>query len=283
MLYFAQAHMIGSTHILTVSELQLDHALLSNENNELAHLPLVEKPDTKVGDTLSVFVYSDSQGSPIASLAQPSANLGECANMKITSVTDSGAFLDWGISKDLLLPFAEQRRPVEVGMRESVVVYIDNSGRLAASSKLDTRLPSVSTDFEPWQPVSLLVYQRTDLGFKAVVENKVIGLLYKDEIFQTVKTGQTIAGFVKPLRADGRLDLALQLPARQTSKDLTSTLLDYLHEHNGQMHITDKSSPDEIYAAFNVSKKNFKRALGQLYKQRKVIIEVDCIKLNKNS
>ncbi len=272
--------MIGSSHKLKVSDISLDTIHLCAMNGAITTMPLSDAPDVKPGDIISAFVYSGINGEPLATSQQPAAQLGECANMKVSSVTDAGAFLDWGIAKDLLLPYAEQRRPVEVGMRESVLVYMDNSGRLAATSKIDTRMPNTTLDFDPWQAVKLLVYQRTDMGFKAIVENRAIGLLYKDEIFQPIKTGQTLTGYIKPLRDDGRLDLSLQLPSRTTSSALTQVLLQYLHEHDGRMFITDKSSPNEIYAAFNASKKNFKRALGQLYKQRKVIIEDDCVRLN---
>ncbi|MFK7858707.1 MAG: S1 RNA-binding domain-containing protein [Granulosicoccus sp.] len=270
---------IGYTHNLEVLERHQNS--LSLDGGELGQLPLPVKEagTADVGDSLEAFIYTDSQGKPLATTRKPLAERDQCASMKIMDITNAGAFLDWGLEKNLLLPFAEQRRPAEVGRFETVLVYLDNSGRLAASSRLDHHLPETATDYRPWQPVTLLIYQRTDLGLKAVVDNRALGLLYKDEIFQQVRVGDTHNGFIKRLRHDGRIDLALQPPSKQLQPDLTEEIIAYLHEHNGVCALSDKSSPEAIQATFQVSKKNFKRALSTLYKQRRIVIEADQITL----
>jgi len=283
---------IGHTHHLSVSRtdpdtiwLEYPHAgeLVSkivgkDAPSEIA-LPFDDAPGSQPGDQLHVFVYSDSDANPVATTKMPAVQLGQCANLKVRSVTELGAFLEWGIGKDLFMPFSEQRRPVQENSKESIVVYLDNSGRLAASSKLDTHFTELNDGFSAWQSVSLLLYQRTDLGFKCIVDNRAIGLLYKDEIFTEVKVGQLMEGFVKRLRQDRRIDLALQPPGNQLKNDLGNEILSYLQQHEGVSLLTDKSPPEAIYAAFGVSKKNFKRALSALYKQRRIIIEPDRVVL----
>lgn len=290
------AHMIiGINHKLHVSRTDPDTIWLSghvgetNNNTESSSgnsgspaeipLPFDEAPQARPGDEVDVFVYSDAQANPVATTKTPIAILGECACLKVRSTTELGAFLDWGIGKDLFLPFSEQRRPVQEGAKECVLVYLDNSGRLAASSRLDNHLVDTDEGFEAWQKVSLLIYQRTDLGFKAVINNRAIGLLYKDEIFSDVKVGQSTIGYIKRLRPDHRIDVALQPTNDQVKTDLTDTILQHINQHDGILLLTDKSAPEEIYSEFGVSKKNFKRALSALYKQRKIVIEADRVLL----
>jgi len=248
---------------------------------ELGHLiiPSAESPNIAVGESLQVFIYTNAQGEPVGTTRMPSVQRHQCASLKVLDITTAGAFLDWGLEKNLLMPFAEQRRPLQVGRYESVLVYLDNSGRLAATSRLDHHLPETADDLRPWQSVSLLIYQRTDLGLKAVVDNRAIGLLYKDEIFKPVRVGELHAGFVKRLRFDGRIDLALQPPNKQLQTELTDIIMKHLQANDGEMQLNDKSSPEAIQAAFQVSKKNFKKALSTLYKQRRIIIAPNRISL----
>ena len=190
-----------------------------------------------------------------------------------------GAFLEWGIEKDLFLPFSEQRRPVQEGAKECVLVFVDNTGRVACTSRLDHHLDETDEGFSAWQEVNLLIYQRTAMGYKAVINQTAIGLLYNDEIFTDIKIGQQVTGYVKRLRQDHRIDLALQPPSDQLKRELSDVLVQYLQEHDGISLITDKSSPEIIYDTFGVSKKNFKRALSALYKQRRITIEADQVLL----
>ena len=274
---------IGHTYKLQVTARQQETLLL--DGGDLGQLPLAlkESSASQPGDMLDVFLFTDTQGRPLATTAVPFAQCGQCATLKVMDITNAGAFLDWGLAKNLLLPFAEQRRPVEVGRHESVLVYKDNSGRLAASSRLDHHIPETATDFKPWQAVSMLVYQRTDLGLKAVVDNRALGLLYKDEIFKQVRVGETHSGFIKRLRHDGRIDLALQPQSKQLQPDLTEYIMQYLNDNDGVCSLSDKSSPEAIQSMFQVSKKNFKKALSTLYKQRRIVIEADQITLADSS
>ena len=270
---------IGYSYDLQVTDLNRESIILDARTLGLIALPVAEANSAQIGDTLNVFIYSDVEGTPVATCKQPLARRGQCASLKVVDITNAGAFMDWGLDKNLLMPFAEQRRPVEIGRYESVLVYLDNSGRLAASSRLDHHLPETVDDFRPWQSVSLLIYQRTDLGLKAVVDNRALGLLYKDEIFQSIRVGELHMGYIKRLRHDGRIDLSLQPPSKQLQPDLTDNIISYLQQNDGVCDLSDKSTPEAIQAIFKVSKKNFKKALSTLYRERKIVIEQDRIVL----
>ncbi len=272
---------LGENADLLVLDTNRESITLDGQNLGPVQLPTEEAPKAEIGQKLSVFVYTDAQANAVATIDEPKVKRGHCASLKVVDITNAGAFLDWGLEKNLLLPFAEQRRPLEIGRHESVLVYLDNSGRLAASSRLDHHLPETADNFKPWQAVSLLIFQRTDLGMKAVVDNRAIGLIYKDEIFKPVRVGENHTGYVKRLRHDGRIDLALQPPSKQVKPELSHRILDYLQDNDGICHLSDKSSPDAIQLQFQVSKKNFKKAISQLYKERKIVIHPDHIELVK--
>lgn len=268
---------IGHTQTLSITERNREFLLLDGKDLGVIKLPTQEAEKAEPGDKLDVFLFTDASGQPVATCKRPYVERDECASLKVVDVSNAGAFLDWGLDKNLLLPFAEQRRPLDIGRHETVLVYLDNSGRLAASSRLDHHLPETDDEFRPWQPVSMLIYQRTDLGYKAVVDNRVLGLLYKDEIFQPIRPGEKHDGFIKRLRHDGRVDLALQPPSSQLQPDLSQTILAYLGAHDGVCELSDKSSPEAIQSIFKVSKKNFKKALSTLYRERKIVIDAERI------
>lgn len=268
---------IGHTQELPVLERTRNSLLLDAGDGERVALPVSEAETAEPGDVLRVFIFTDAQGNPLATARQPLVERDQCASLKVVDITQAGAFLDWGLPKNLLLPYAEQRRPLDIGRHESVLVYLDNSGRLAATSRLDHHLPEIAADFRPWQPVSLLIYQRTDLGLKAVVDNRAIGLLYKDELFRNIRVGDMHQGYIKRLRHDGRIDLSLQPRSKDLQPDLTETIIGYLQEHDGVCKLSDKSSPESIQAVFGVSKKNFKKALSTLYRDRRIVIHPDRI------
>jgi uncharacterized protein len=270
---------IGYITELPISGRNRESVILDGQNLGPVALPASDMPLADVGDMLTVFLYTDAAGKPVATTRKPLVHRGQCASLKVVEVTQAGAFLDWGLEKNLLLPYAEQRRPVETGRYESVLVYLDNSGRLAASSRLDHHLPETADDFHPWQSVSLLIYQRTDLGLKAVVDNRALGLLYKDEIFQSIRVGETHTGFIKRLRPDGRIDLSLQPKVEKLQPDLIERIMTYLENNHGRCELSDKSSPEAIQATFQVSKKNFKKAISTLYRERKVVIHPDHVEL----
>lgn len=270
---------IGHTQELTVLERNRNILRLDGGEGISVPLPIEESNGEEPGDKITVFIFVDASGKPLATTRRPLVERDQCASLKVVDVTNAGAFLDWGLTKNLLLPFAEQRRPLEIGRHESVLVYLDKSGRLAASSRLDHHLPEIADDFRPWQEVSLLIFQRTDLGLKAVVDNRVLGLLYKDEIFQDIRVGESHQGYIKRLRHDGRVDLSLQPPSKELQGDLTDAIVDYLNANDGVCELSDRSSPDAIQAIFKVSKKNFKKALSTLYRERRIVIHPEHIEL----
>ena len=207
--------------------------------------------------------------------------MGECAYLNVKDVNKAGAFLDWGLSKDLMVPYAEQHKPLEKGRAYVVYVYLDKTDRIAATTKLDKHLDEFSAFFEPNQAVDLLVCGKSEMGYKAVVDHSHIGLIFKDEAFKPLKYGQRIKGYIKRIRADLKIDLSLQLPAAKGRGDLTEQILQHLEKQGGTSNLTDKASPEDIHKIFNVSKNNYKKALGALYKQRKIDITAEKITLLK--
>jgi len=236
--------------------------------------------DCVVGDSLEVFIYLDSADLLLATTETPYVMVGECAYLKVVDVNQAGAFLDWGLPKDLLVPYGEQISPLKIGQSYTVLVYLDeNTNRIAATQKLDSRLSEEAQYFKPGQAVDLLIFGKTDLGYKAVINNTHIGLIYKNEIFQTLTHGEKLKGYIKTIRPDRKIDLCLQLPGKDTRDDLSSRILEHLKNNHGVSSLTDKSSPEDIYENFAVSKKNYKKAIGTLYKKRLIRIEEDKITL----
>ena len=244
-------------------------------------LPIRYMPkDTKVGDVLEVFIYTDSDDRVIATTQEPYVIVDECACLNVVDVNHIGAFMDWGLQKDLFVPHSEQNGRMEVGKHYVVLAYLDDeTSRIAASAKLDDILSETSVYFKPKQEVDLLIFDFTELGYKAVINDTHIGLIYKNEVFQTVKYGQRVKGFIKEIREDKKIDLILQLPAADTRDELMTRILDYLKEQGGSSRLTDKSLPEAIYRELAVSKTNYKKALGRLYKQKLINIEKEKITL----
>lgn len=233
----------------------------------------------QVGDTLEAFVYVDSEGHLAATAQKPLAQADEVAWLKVVSVNYVGAFLDWGLPKNPLVPFSEQHYEMEVGKSYLVKLFLDDKGRIAATTKLDEWLEEESVDFKPGQKVSLIIADKTDLGYKAVVNNTHWGLLYKNEVFQPLRKGQRVEGYIKQIRDDKRIDLMLHEPGYGKVEPLTDKILARLKQRDGYLALSDKSPPETIYAAFGVSKKVFKQAIGALYKKQLILIEKDGIRL----
>ncbi|MEN8170407.1 MAG: S1-like domain-containing RNA-binding protein [Pseudomonadota bacterium] len=232
------------------------------------------------GDTLKVFLYLDSNTLPVATTQTPRVQVGEFAYLNVVDTTDVGAFLDWGLDKDLLVPFAEQHRPMEAGRSYLIYVYIDkNDGRIVASSKVDKFLDDEKPhNFKPRQAVDLIIANSTDLGYKAIINHSHWGVLYKNEVFQRLSFGQGIKGFIKHVRPDGKIDLSLQ-GGQATRDKYADIILTYLESQNGFAPVHDKSDPKLILDLFGMSKGAFKKAIGGLYKQRIITIEKDGIRL----
>jgi predicted RNA-binding protein (virulence factor B family) len=233
----------------------------------------------QVGDTLEVFVYVDSEGHLAATTKIPLAEVDEIAWLKVVSLNYVGAFLDWGLPKDLLVPFSEQHHEMEVGRSYLVKVFLDDKNRIAATTKIDRFINDESVDFEVGQKVSLIIAEQTELGFKAIVNNTHWGLLYQNELFQSLRKGQKLDGYIKKIRDDQKIDLSLHHPGYGKVVSLTDNILIKLKENDGVLMLSDKSPPEAIYAAFGVSKKVFKQAIGALYKKKFITIDKNGIRL----
>jgi len=236
--------------------------------------------DIKLGDELNVFVYVGEKDSLQATARLPYAQVDDVAWLKCVSVSDVGAFLDWGLAKDLLLPYSEQTTKIVAGRSCLVKVFLDESNRIAASMLLDDFIEDEAFYLKEGDKVDLVIADETDLGRKAVVNNEYWGVLYKNEIFQKLRKGQKTTGFIKKIRDDNKIDLVLQMAKFGDKVDsVTEKILAKLESQGGVMLITDKSHPDEIYKAFGVSKKVFKQSVGSLYKKRMIAIDKTSISL----
>ena len=237
--------------------------------------------ELKPGGSTTVFVYKDSEGKKVATTLTPKIFIHEFALLKVTAVTGVGAFLDWGLEKELMVPFREQKQKLEVG--RWYIVYLDldtKSDRLYASNRVERFLQNDQVTVTEGDEVALVVLQKTDLGYSVIVNHAHKGLIFDNEIFQEIRVGDRLKGFVKKIRDDRKIDISLQPIGFRNFNDSNSELIyKALIENNGFLAITDKSSPDEIYTQFGISKKAFKKSLGALYKQKKVDIQPDGIKL----
>jgi len=235
----------------------------------------------KIEDEIEVFVYRDHEGRKIATNLTPKINLHEFALLQVTAVTDVGAFLDWGMEKELFVPFMEQKQKMKEG--RWYIVYLDldtKTDRLYASNKIDKHLENDILTIKEKEEVELLVLQKTDLGFTVIVNNRHKGLLFNNEIFRELNIGDKLKGFVKKIREDNKIDISLQAIGYNKFIDTNSDLIyRALLENDGFLAVTDKTSPDEIYLQFGMSKKAFKKTLGALFKQKKIKIQPNGIKL----
>ncbi len=229
-----------------------------------------------------VFVYSDSEDRLVATTEQPFVMAGEFAYLKVVAVNRFGAFLDWGLPKNLLVPFREQKSDMVEGRSYLVYVFLDKlTNRIAASAKLDKFLDNTPPEYEMCDQVQLLVAEETDLGFKAIVNNEHWGMVYRNQIYTTLQPGQKITGYVNKVREDEKIDLLLEKPGYEKVDAISQKILDELKENRGFLAVSDKTSPEMINALFGISKKNFKKAIGNLYKKRLVTFDSDGIRLVK--
>ena len=245
-------------------------------------LPLRYVPEgVKEGDELKVFLYLDNEERLVATTQTPLVQVGEFAFLEVNWVNKYGAFLNWGLMKDLFVPFREQKMRMIQGKSYIVYCYQDKeSYRLMASAKVNKFLSNEMPPYQEGQEVDILIWQKTDLGFKAIVENKFAALLYDSEIFQPLRSGMRLKAFVKQVREDGKIDLILQQAGPRKVDDFAETLLKYIRDHKGFTSFNDKSDAEEIFETFGVSKKTFKKAVGELYKMRLVSLQPNGISLN---
>jgi predicted RNA-binding protein (virulence factor B family) len=238
----------------------------------------------KIGDTIEVFVYLDQDERLTATTEKPLAKVGDFAHLEVAWVNEYGAFLSWGLMKDLFCPFREQKMRMVKGQKYIVHVHIDEeSYRIMASAKVEHFLSEEKPPYAVGDEVNLLVWQKTELGFKVIIDNKFAGLIYDDQVFRQLYTGDRVKGYIKAVRPDGKIDVSLQPSGYQHTLSFADELLEYLQSHGGKCHLGDKSDAQAIYDTFGVSKRVFKQALGDLYKRHLVTLEPNAVKLVDNA
>ena len=234
----------------------------------------------KPGDMVNVFIYLDNEERLIATTLQPKVQVDEFACLEVAWVNEYGAFLDWGLMKDLFVPFREQKLKMLKGHKYVVHAHVDEySYRIMASAKVERYLSKEMPPYQPGEEVEVMAWQRTDLGYKVIVDNQSSGLVYQKEIFQQLEPGMKLTAYVRQVREDGKIDLTLQKDGMAKVGDFSSVLLDYIKNHDGFTPLNDKSAAEDIYEAFGVSKKTFKKAVGDLYKRRLILLVEDGIRL----
>ncbi|EGA69620.1 hypothetical protein VISI1226_13898 [Vibrio sinaloensis DSM 21326] len=247
-----------------------------------ALLPNRHVPEgANVGDFLDAFLYFDSDNQLVATTETPIAQVGEWGLMKIEGVNSTGAFASWGIKeKDLLIPFSEQRARFSEGQNVLVYVYTDKaSGRIVGTTKFNKLLDKTPATYQRNQQVDLIIAERSDLGYKAIVEGQHWGMIFKSDVFGKLFIGKRLKGYIKSVREDGKIDLSLQKVGVAKMDDLSEKIIELLEKKGGFLPLNDKSSPEAIFSAFRTSKGTFKKSIGGLYKQGKITIEKDGIRL----
>lgn len=232
------------------------------------------------GDELDVFLYLDSEERMVATTQRPLAEVGDFACLTVAWVNNFGAFLDWGLMKDLFVPFREQKSKMVKGQSYIVHLHIDEeSYRIMASAKVERYLDTGMPPYHAGDEVQALVWRKTDLGYKVIVDNRFAGLVYDSELFRPVRPGDRLTAYVRQVRPDGKMDIALQAPGQRAVADFSQTLLEHLQRNGGRTLLCDKTPAEEIYALFGVSKKVFKKAVGDLYKRRLIALSDDGLRL----
>lgn len=265
-----------------VKEVEFGMYLDGGEEGEILLPSRYVPEDCQLGDELNVFIYLDNEERLVATTLTPLVQVGQFACLEVAWVNQYGAFLNWGLMKDLFVPFSEQKMKMQVGKSYVIHAHLDEeSYRIVASAKVDRYLSKEQAPYESGQEVDILIWQKTDLGFKAIIENRYGGLLYESEIFQPLHTGMTMKAYIKQVREDGKIDLMLQKPGFGKIDDFSQTLLEHIRENGGRTTLNDKSPAEEIYETFGVSKKTFKKAVGDLYRKHLVLLQEDGIVLAK--
>ena len=273
---------LGKYCLLTADRKTDNGFYLIDDNRDEVLLPNKYAPEyLNVGGEVEVFVYLDSEERLIATTLSPKIKLYEYAFLEVLDVNDHGAYLDWGLEKDLFCPFREQKNEMQKGESYVVYLYLDiQSDRLVASSKIDKFIFIDEVDLEPNQEVDLLIYSESDLGYNAIVNDTFMGLIFRNEVFKPIQVGDKIKGFVKQIREDEKIDLMLQKQGYESVEPNSQIILDKLKKANGFLPFTDKSAPEDIKNEFEMSKKIFKKAIGGLYREKVIRIEKDGIYLS---
>lgn len=264
---------IGKYNELDVSKKTEIGVFLTDGRQEVLLPTRFVPQNIDTGDTLEVFVYLDNENRPVATTLKPFATVDEFAFLKVKEVNQHGAFLDWGISKDIFVPYGEQRDQMEAG--KSYVVYIlidDHSGRIAATSRWMKYLDKDTSDLQNGDEVELLVAEITELGYRVIIDHQFEGLIYKNEVFEQLNPGDRKRGYIKLIRDDGKIDISLQQQGYAHIEDSKLFVLHQLKNNNGILNLGDKSSPEDIYSQLKLSKKAFKKITGALYKERLITV-----------
>lgn len=272
---------IGKINTLSVNR-ETDNGvyLEGGDHGELLMPKKFVTEEVKEKGIAEVFVYTDSEDRLVATTETPLAMVGEFARLTVKATSTFGAFLDWGLPKDLLVPFREQRSKMQEGNSYWVYIYLDLlSNRIAASAKLHKFIDNTPAEYEVGQEVDLIILEETDLGYKAIVNQEHSGILYKNQVFQQLEIGAKTKGYINKVREDEKIDLLLDKPGYEKVDAISQKILEALKESRGFMAISDKSSPEMIQTMFGISKKNFKKAIGSLYKKKLITFESDGIKL----
>ena len=273
--------LIGQSHHLSIARITPSGAFLTTDEGDIL-LPGKFIPQGALpGTELEVFIYLDSEDRPVATVQKPYAQVGDFALLQVKDTNAKvGSFLDWGLDKDLLLPFGEQLAPVKKGEQVLVRVYLDTSGRIAASAKLDRFLKPADGSLIEGAGVDLFIYAYTDLGAKVVVNKRYGGLLFRDELYGKLKAGEQLRGYVKKIREDGKIDITLRKGGAQEAQSDRDFVLEALKNAvDGFLPLTDKSSPESISELLRLSKKSFKKAVGGLYREGLIQMVPDGIRL----
>jgi hypothetical protein len=271
---------IGVYHTLKIDRETKVGLFLVNETDDVL-LPNKYVPnDFTIGDDLTVFVYLDHEERPVATTLKPFISLNSFAVLKVSYINKFGAFLNWGMEKDLFAPFKEQARPMEKDKRYIVTMYLDKqTGRLAASSKINQFLDKEPLDIEVGQEVDLMVSHITEIGINVIINGKFRGLAYQNEVFETVSPGYKTKGYIKTIRPDGKIDVSFQKQGFEAIDDSSQQVLEALKQNDGVLRLNDNSHPEEIKSVLKMSKKTFKKAIGSLYKQKLIDINNEGIQL----
>jgi predicted RNA-binding protein (virulence factor B family) len=262
---------VGNYNTLKVNR-KVEFGYYLDNGEEGILLPKRFAPSTlRIGDEINVFVYHDSDNRLIATTQKAKAVVGEIAKMKVVAVTRQGAFLDWGLMKDLFVPASKQVSGMRLGGEYLVLLYIDEmTGRVAATEKVEALMRNEELSVKEMDLVDLLVYRTSELGYIMIINNKHIGVLHTSEVFQKLEIGDKVRGFVKKIRPDNKIDLVLGKPGFEKVEEEGDKIIRLLNENNGYLPYNDKSAPEDIYQFFGMSKKTFKMTLGNLYKQQKI-------------
>lgn len=269
---------LGKTNTLKVVK-RVDFGLYLDGGRKLGEILLPSKyvpENTQIGDELEVFLYLDQEERIVATTEEPYAQVGDFAFLEVAWVNQFGAFLDWGLMKDLFVPFREQKMKMQKGKSYIVHIHLDEeSYRIMASAKVERYLDDSYPPYQVGDEVEVLIWQKTDLGLKVIVNNRYAGLLYDDQVFCELRTGDFATAYVSQVRPDGKLDLRLSPPGQAAVADFSEVLLQYLKDNGGHTVLCDKSPAEDIYQVFGVSKKVFKKAVGDLYKRRLITLAPD--------